>query len=311
MNEVRYRAAEKQLWQSVGLQPTERFVKLPRLGTQVRIQTVGDGPPAVFIHGGPNSGSTWATLVEHIRGFTCHILDRPGTGLSERHPVTRDNLIEFASGLVPDVLDALEIDKAHVVASSLGGYCALRGAASVPDRFDRMVQMACPAMLPDQSLPPFMKAVMTPGLRKIIGALPPNRKVQENIMRQIGHGKSIDAGKMPAEFSDWYFALTKYTDTMRQDGDTIFSIRGKGGFDQSVALGADTLAKVTVPTYFLWGDDDAFGGEEVARWTVESMPNATLEMIPDSGHLPWLDEPQLVGNETTRFLAGDREDAQL
>lgn len=311
MNELKYRAAEKQLWQSVGLQPEERFVRLPRLGTNVRIQAVGDGPPALFIHGGPNSGSTWATLVEHIPGFTCYLLDRPGTGLSERYPVTKDNLIEFASGLVSDVLDALEIDKAHVVASSLGGYCALRSAVSSPDRFDRMVQMACPAMLPDQSVPSFMKAVMTPGLRKIIGVLPPSRKVQENIMRQIGHGKSIDAGKMPANISDWYFALTKYTDTMAQDGDLIFSIRGQGGFDQSVALRADTLAMVTVPTHFLWGEDDTFGGEEAARWTVGSMPDATLEMIPDSGHLPWLDEPEHVGHETANFLAGDREDLRL
>ena len=77
-----------------------------------------------------------------------------------------------------------------------------------------------------------------------------------------------------------------------------------------MALGADTLAKVTVPAHFLWGEDDTFGGEEIARWTVGSMPNATLEMIPDSGHLPWLDEPQHIGLETTRFLAGDREDAQ-
>jgi pimeloyl-ACP methyl ester carboxylesterase len=310
MNEAKYRAAEKQLWHSVGLQPAETFVTLPRFDTRVRIQTVGDGPPALFIHGGPNSGSTWATLVEHLPGFTCHLLDRPGTGLSERYPVTKENLIEFASGLVSEVLDALEIDRAHVVASSLGGYCALHSAASTPERFHRMVQMACPAMLPDQPLPQFMKAVMTPGLRRIIGVLPPSRKIQDNIMRQIGQGKSLDADKMPANLSDWYFALTKYTDTMRQDGDTIFSVRAKGGFDQSVALRADTLAKVTVPTHFLWGEDDAFGGEDVAHWIVGSMPDATLEMIPDSGHLPWLDEPRHIGQETARFLAGDRESTQ-
>lgn len=310
MNEGKYRTAEQELWQSVALQPTEQFIRLPRLGTEVRVQTLGEGPPVLFIHGGPNSGSTWATLVGHIEGFTCHLLDRPGTGLSERYPVIKNNLIEFGSVLVSDTLDALEIEKAHVVASSFGGYCALRSAAATPERIDRMVQMACPAMLPDQPLPQFMKGLMTPVVHKIIPLLPPSRNMQTNIMRQIGHGKSIDAGKMPANIADWYFALTKYTETMKQDGEMIFSIRAKNGFDQSVALAADTLAKVTVPTHFLWGFDDAFGGEGVARWVVESMPSATLDMIHDSGHLPWLDEPQYVGQETTRFLVGDRERSQ-
>ena len=150
MNEAKYREAEKTLWDSVGLEPTETFVKLPRLGTTVRVQSVGEGPPALFIHGGPNSGSTWATLVEHITDFTCLLLDRPGTGLSELYPVRKNNLIDYASHLVSDVLDGLEIDSADVVASSFGGYCALWSATATPERFDRMVQMACPAMLPDQ-----------------------------------------------------------------------------------------------------------------------------------------------------------------
>ena len=59
-NESKFRAAEERLWESEGLKPMEHFVRLPRIATRVRIQEVGDGDPVLFIHGGPNSGSTWA-----------------------------------------------------------------------------------------------------------------------------------------------------------------------------------------------------------------------------------------------------------
>lgn len=300
MNEAKYREAEAELWRSAGLVPKEHFVPLAGTGTSVRIQEVGDGPDVLFIHGGPNSGSTWAHLVAHIDGFRCLLLDRPGTGLSEDYVARGNGVVDYASHLVPDVLDALEVEKAHVVASSFGGYCALRSAADAPERFGRMVQMACPALLPDQPLPPFMKAIMKPGVRKIIAALPPNAKAQESIMRQIGHGKSIDAGRL--DFDGWYAALQRHTNTMRNEFDMIHSFKASGGFDPSIALTAEALARVETPTHFLWGEDDTFGGEDVAQWVVSAMPNATLKMIPDSGHLPWLDDPVHIASETAGFL---------
>jgi 4,5:9,10-diseco-3-hydroxy-5,9,17-trioxoandrosta-1(10),2-diene-4-oate hydrolase len=302
MKEAKYREAERRLWKWAGKEPKEHFVDLPRIGTRVRVQEVGDGQPALFIHGGPNSGSTWAPLLEHLEGFRCMVLDRPGTGLSERYDWAPGTVAGFGSRLVADTLDALEIDQAHVVASSFGGYCALQSAAVAPDRFMRMVQMAAPAMLPGQTLPPFMKTVMVPGMRKLIAALPPNKRAQASIMRQIGHGKSIDRELLPELHTDWYSALQRYTDTMRNDFDLIYSIKADEGFDPEMALDQETLALVPVPTHFIWGDDDTFGGEQDARWVVAAMPNASLEMLPDAGHLPWLDDAEHVAAATREFL---------
>lgn len=302
MNQAKYRTIERELWESVGKQPTEHFVRLPTLGTQVRIQEVGDGAPVLFIHGGPNSGSTWAPLIEHIEDMRCLVLDRPGTGLSEGVKWRRDMVIDFASSLVSDTLSAVGLDKAHVVASSFGGYCAFWSAVHTPDRILRMVQMGCPALLPGQQPPPFMKFIMIPGLRKVIAALPPTKKAQESIMRQIGHGASIDAGRMPPVHDRWYAALQRFTDTMRNDFDLIYSMKGRNGFDDAVSLDEMTLARVSTPTHFVWGADDAFGGAEVAEWITDTMPNATCEILSDAGHLPWLDDPALAAKETIRFL---------
>jgi hypothetical protein len=53
VDESRYRQAERTLWDAVGVTPEDRTVHLAGLGTDVRVQEVGDGPPVLFVHGGP------------------------------------------------------------------------------------------------------------------------------------------------------------------------------------------------------------------------------------------------------------------
>lgn len=119
MGEAQYRVAEKALWDSEGLRPKEHFVDLGTIGTRVRVQEVGEGEPVLFIHGGPNSGSTWAQLVSQLDGFRCLVLDRPGTGLSDDYSLRARDHGSYTSSLVAEVLDAFGIDRSHVVASSL------------------------------------------------------------------------------------------------------------------------------------------------------------------------------------------------
>jgi 2-hydroxy-6-oxonona-2,4-dienedioate hydrolase len=305
MNENAYRDAERALWLSVDQQPDEKVVTLATTGTNVRVQLIGSGPPILFIHGGPNSGSTWAPIVGTFDRYTRILVDRPGTGLSEpfRHLPSVGEFHAFADHFVADVLDGLEIDTAHIVASSLGGFIALRSGAATPDRVVRMVQMACPAMVPGMQLPLFMKLMTITAFRRITGVLPPNERVGDNILRQIGHGKSLDAGRVPQNFKDWYLALQKYTDTMRSDGDLIGMVGSyRKGMNPDLVLGDEVFGAVVAPTLYLWGADDTFGDEKVARDVAAMMPNASLEMIPDAGHLPWIDFPDEIGRRSRSFI---------
>lgn len=306
MNESKYREAEERLWQVAGFVPREQQVTLRATGTRVRLQILGEGPPVLFIHGAPNAGSTWAPIIDAFEGYTCLLVDRPGTGLSEPMPGATDpkRFFEFGNRFVDDVLWAFGADRAHVVASSLGGYLALRSAAATPERFDRMVQMACPAMVPGMRTPPFMRMMSMTWFRRLTGMLPPNEKVGDGILRQIGHRASLDAGRIPQPFKDWYLDLQRYTDTMKNDGDMIGFAASLRGFDPALTLADSTIAAVASPTLFLWGEDDGFGGREVAERVVDLMPNAELVMLADSGHLPWLDFPAEIGPRARRFLDG-------
>jgi pimeloyl-ACP methyl ester carboxylesterase len=228
--------------------------------------------------------------------------------LSEPYSLVTDPevLFRFGDRFVDDVLTGLGVDRSHVVASSFGGYLALRSAATTPDRFDRMVQMACPAMAPGMKTPPFMRLMSMRWFRRFTGLFPPSPRLGDSILRQIGHGASLDAGRIDQSFKDWYLDLQRYTDTMENDGEMIGSAASLRGFDPALTLPDELLAAVTIPTLFLWGEDDGFGGRDVAENTVGPMPRAELEMLPESGHLPWLDFPAEIGKRTRAFL--DRED---
>ncbi len=302
MNEAKYRVAEQRLWKSVGVTVGERRVRLKCTGTEVRVQVTGEGSPVVFLHGGPNTGSTWAPLLEHLRGFRCFVVDRPGTGLSDDYVMRRSALFDVADGFVAELLDGLGLERAHVVASSFGGFLALRSAAATPSRFDRMVQMACPAFALGMQTPKFMRMMRFGFVRWLVPRLPPSQRANDDIMRQIGHGASLDAKRIPSHFSEWYADMLRYTNTMKNDLAMIGGALTGDRFDPTLTLSASVLGAVRTATLFLWGADDTFGGEDVARNTVSSMPNASLEMLPAAGHLPWLDDPCAVALKTAAFL---------
>ncbi len=52
MSQSRYFDVEARLWDSLGLDPTERYVHLPRLDSPMSVQQVGDGPVVLFVDAG-------------------------------------------------------------------------------------------------------------------------------------------------------------------------------------------------------------------------------------------------------------------
>lgn len=306
-----YAAAEAALYADAGI-PDQHIedhrLHLTTLDCEVRVREVsqdGAGEPVLFLHGGPNSGGTWAYLIAQLDGFRCLALDRPGTGLSDPlpEPPSIYELDTYAEHLATDVLDALGIDRAHLVASSLGGMVALRSAAAHPERFGRMVQMACPAFAPGMKSPPFVRLLGTP-LRHVLARLPQDVRAHRMILRQIGHGHSLDNDLIPQAFEDWYFALMDLTDTAANEQTPMAEGATWRGFDPTLEFSRDQLAAVTTPTHFIWGEDDGFGGREIGDRTIASMPNATIEYWPRSGHLPWLDDPDRAAKVVTNHLRG-------
>jgi len=303
----RYRQCEQRLWESVGVKPSDRRARL-RTGEMVRVQETGDGPPVLLIHGAANAGTSWMSLMAKLPDFRCIALDRPGCGLSDPildGPLRDIDAIEsYADRLLTDTLDALELPSAAVLATSYGGYFAVRGAAANPTRVDRIVEYSWLMGAPMDKVVMSMRLSALPGMRGMTAKMPVTRTMVKALLRQIGLKRAIDTGTFTEEMIDWYLSVQRDTDTMANDlHSSPKIITPLRGLNQRMLHTDEILARVTMPTLFLWGDEDPNGGELVAKKFVARLPNAQLEVIPQAGHAPWIDELDLCAERTRAFLA--------
>lgn len=306
VDELRYREAERRLWESVGVTPTEQWLQLDRTGARVRVQEVGEGPTVLFVHGGSVCGASWASLVARLDGFRCVVLDRPGCGLNEPLATRFDDverLATFADALVVDVLDALGLDRAHVAATSFGGYMGLRAAAAHPDRINKLMMLGWPVGAPIGRTPLVMRIGSVPWLGRLMTAIPPNQRMVRAIFKSIGLRQALEAGRITPAMLEWFLAMMRDTDTMRNETRSLprFMTLWRG-MNDSVLLPASLLSSIQTPVHFLWGEEDPFGGPDVARRFVAHVPNAELELMPGAGHAVWMDDPDHVATTTRRFL---------
>jgi 2-hydroxy-6-oxonona-2,4-dienedioate hydrolase len=307
VNEAKYRETERRYWGVEGVMPTEEWRHLSRTGSRVRVQVVGEGPPVLFVHGVNNGGTSWAPLVARLDGFRRLVLDRPGCGLSEPLAMRVDDVSTFASfaeTLLVDVLDALELKRVHVVATSLGGYHALRTAAAYPDRIRRVVELGWTVGAPNAEIPLVMRLAGVRSIGWVMARVPVSKRAVRSMLAQVGLRQALDAGRVPQEGVDWFHSQLRHTNTMRNDiGASPPIMHPIRGVSDSILLTDDLLERIRVPVYFVWGAEDPFGGGDVAARFVARMPSAELEILPGGGHAVWLDDPDRVATATKRFLA--------
>jgi 2-hydroxy-6-oxonona-2,4-dienedioate hydrolase len=305
VNESAYRAAEHRLWTSLGARPSERWLELPRHATRIRVQEVGEGAPALFIHGANTSGASWAALASRLPDIRCLILDRPGTGLSPKLPrrIDAHSLPEIADTIVADILDALELPAAHLVASSLGGYIALRAAAATPSRVNRMVQFSWPVGAPTPHVPWMLRLMAMPGVGRIAASMPASERSVRQLFRRLGQAEALADGRISAADIDAYLALLRHTDTMRNEIEPVRALVSPWHGLRRLELSDELLGRIRCPIRFIWGANDPFGDAEVARRLMPRLPTATLDLMPDAGHSPWLDDLEHCARGVESFLA--------
>jgi len=304
---TRFHSAERRLWETVGITPVDRRIRLAT-GETLRVQESGRGDPVLFVHGASNAGTSWAQLIAGLQGFRCLALDRPGCGLSEPMRAGAalrdiDTFHAFAARLIPEVLDALELDAAHVIATSFGGYFTFRGAVAHPERFDRIVEMSWPVGAPMATTPLAMRVTAIPGIGAAIVRIPPTRSAVRAVLRQVGLAGALDSGRFSDVMLDWFHALLRDTDSMRNELRSAPPlITPWHGQNPRVLLTSDERTRVTQPVHFVWGGDDPNGGEAIGRSFAAAFPDATFELLPGAGHAPWIDEPDRCGALTRAFL---------
>ena len=105
---------------------------------QIYYESVGEGAPILFAHGGGGNAASWFAQMAYFRAtHQCIAFDHRGFGRS-RYEAERFEPDLYADD-VRAILDALGVPSAHIVAQSLGALTAVRLALRSPERVRSLV----------------------------------------------------------------------------------------------------------------------------------------------------------------------------
>jgi pimeloyl-ACP methyl ester carboxylesterase len=298
----RYRRAERLLWDSYGLKPTERFIELNEPAVRLRVLEVGSGEPVLFIPGTGGTGPYWAPLIRELSGFRCLLLDRPGWGLSSPIDFSKYEYKTVVADLLSRVLDGLGVDHVRVVGASIGNVWALRLATRLPSRVARIALLGGGPLVQSIRPPLFVRLLRSP-IGQVMVRLPEKPGMLQKQLRGIGHGASLDAGRIPDEFLNWHMAFIRDTESMRNERDMVRVVLGPKGWRPGLTFDDAELASIGQPVLMVYGTADPVGSVDIWKRFVTQIPQAELELVGDGGHLPWYDNPSQVGERVRRFLA--------
>src|SRR5438128_2818801 len=122
-----------------------RFRMVATRRARLSMMEAGSGQPVVALHGlGGTKGSFIPTVAALSGRFRVIAIDLPGFGDSDK-PIGASYDARFFARAVSDLLDALQLDRAHLIGNSLGGRAALEVGLRYPDRVDRLA-LLCPSL---------------------------------------------------------------------------------------------------------------------------------------------------------------------
>lgn len=269
-------------------------------GGETQVFELGDGPPLVLVHGGLDQASSWAPIMQRLsQDFHIYAVDRPGHGLADHFDYHGVEVLQHSVTFLEGILDGLGIERIALVGNSLGGRWAIEYAFSQPDRVSHLVLPGLPAGAARELPRQFYEGVKMLRLiqRPLIGALlrylvamPSSRERRRKGMEgMVSHPERVSDEILDSGIFNVLRNRLSMLTLVEQVVDDV------GMIPEFVLI--DRWRDLGVPTTFLWGDKDLFGSPDLGRKAASQVPVGKFVLIPDSGHLPWLDEPDLVAKE--------------
>ena len=141
-----YVAAEARIFGEYALSPTVQVLALAQPRLRVRAVEVGAGEPVVLLHGFGHCTAHWAPLVSRLSGTRNLMLDAPGHGATDAVNFNGVDLRAWYKEMLTGCLDALGLEKVHLIGHSQGAMQALWLALDAPDRVRSVVAIGTPAV---------------------------------------------------------------------------------------------------------------------------------------------------------------------
>ena len=262
-------------------------------GVRLAFEDTGSGTPVVFVHEFAGDLRSWEPQVRHLsRRYRCITWNARGFPPSDVPDDTGAYSQDRARDDVLAVLDALDIERAHVVGLSMGGFATLHFGLAHPGRARSLVVAGVGyGAEPDQRERFRSEADITARVLRTEGmaawaaaySLGPTR-VQFQNKDPRGWREFAD---MLAEHSAAGSAHTQQG--VQKERPSVFDL-------------AEGMKALTVPTLVVTGDED-WPCLVPSVFMKRTIPGAGLLVVPNTGHTVNLEEPAAFNAALADFFA--------
>jgi len=263
---------------------------------RLSIVEAGAGPPVLAIHGlGATKGSFVPTVAALSDRFRVLALDLPGFGDSHK-PIGAAYDPRFFASACLDLLDALELDRVHLIGNSLGGRIALELALRRPERVARLALLA-PSLAWRRPRPWAPLVRLTRPELGLVQLAP--RAVVETIVRRLIPG--ADDGWAAAGVDEFLRAyLTPVGRAAFYAAARHIYLEEPHGHDGFWPR----LATLKPEPLFIWGRHDMLVPIAFKRHVADTLPHARHVEL-DCGHVPQIERPIQTHQATAQFFSQD------
>ena len=239
--------------------PTTAYLDID--GLKIRYRSAGAGDPVLLLHGWRGSIESMTPVFdEFVKHYAVVALDFPGHGESELPPRAW-NVTDFMV-MVLRLMDALHLDRPHIIAHSHGGRVTIKLAATHPDRVRKIV------------------LVDSAGIRS---SRPCKYYVRVSLAK---------IGKFLAAFGGrWGERMRQrlYASVASQDYAAAGPLRETFVKLVNADLTSE-LPAIQAPTLLVWGENDADTPLASAKIMHQLIPGAELVVLQHAGHFSYLDQ---------------------
>ena len=249
-------------------------IKTGTVSVDVSVSDRGDGQTFLLLHGGagPQSVLGFADLLASERQARALVPTHPGFGGTPR-PESLHTVRGIAAVYVA-LLDELDLTKVTVIGNSIGGWIAAEMALLGSDRISRTIIVDGVGIEVPEYPPADFFSLTFPQIAQLSYHDPERFRIDPEALPPAAR----------AEIAGNRAALAVYAGEPMVDS----GLRGR-------------LADVCLPTLVLWGDNDGIADADYGRAFAAAIPAARFQLLPDTGHLPQLESPQLLLDAVSEF----------
>lgn len=242
--------------------------------TQLHIETLGQGPDLVLLHGWAMHSGIWDSVRDQLsQQFRLHLVDLPGHGLSPvSEPGTLDHLVAIIAEILPE--------RCMLGGWSLGGQIAMELALREPERVQKLVLISTtPCFAKRDDWESGMERKL---LQLFLENLKLNYATTINRFLTLQMSGDRDASKILSQLRKHFFQRAEPDPGALEKGLKILQYSDL----------RDRIAAIRQPVLLLHGENDVITHPAAADWMHQQLSQSQRVMFPHCGHAPFLSYPE-------------------